>query len=135
MLNTNKTLLVTLAVVLTAGCASKPQVVVDPKSIKSEASYQRDMDECHSVSRNYDLSDQTTKNALLGAAGGGVAVAGVATAVAGAVFWPAIPFIAAGAVAGGATGGGLTKSGETAAREKILAACLKDRGYTTYDTN
>lgn len=76
MLKANKSLLVTLAVVLTAGCASQPQVVVDPKSIKSEASYQRDMAECHTIARNYDLSDQTTKNALLGAAGGGVVVAG-----------------------------------------------------------
>lgn len=76
MLKANKSLLVTLAVVLTAGCAFQPQVVVDPKSIKSEASYQRDMEECHTTARNYDLSDQTTKNALLGAAGGGVVVAG-----------------------------------------------------------
>lgn len=114
------------------GCASAPQVVIDPKSISNEAKYQRDMDECHSIARTYDLSQSTTKNAVVGGAVGGVAVAGVATAIAGAVFWPAIPFIAAGAAAGGLAGGGITKSGETTAREKILADCLTDRGYKTY---
>lgn len=118
-----------------AGCASAPQVVVDPKSITSEATYQKDMDECHRIAKSYDLSDTKTKNALLGAAGGGLVVAGVATAVAGAIFLPALPFIAAGATAGGLAGGGLTKSGETSAREKILAQCLKDRGYKTYSGN
>lgn len=122
----------TLAILLLSGCASAPQVVVDPRSISSEAKYQKDMDECHSIARSYNLSDTTTKNAAVGAAAGGVAVAGVATAVAGAVFWPAIPFIVAGTVAGGVAGGGLTKSGETSARENILADCLSDRGYKTY---
>lgn len=117
---------------LILGCASAPQVVVDPRSISNEAKYQKDMDECHSIARSYDLSDTTMKNAAVGAAAGGVAVAGVATAVAGAVFWPAIPFIVAGTAAGGMAGGGITKSGETAAREKILADCLTDRGYKTY---
>ena len=116
-------------------CASNPQVVVDPKSIKSELAYQRDMDDCHQIARTYDLSNASTQNALLGATGGGLAVAGIATAVAGAVFLPALPFIAAGATAGGLTGGGLTKSSETTAREKILAECLKDRGYKAYSPN
>lgn len=120
---------------LILGCASAPQVVVDPRSISSEAKYQKDMDECHSIARSYDLNDTATKNAVVGAAAGGVAVAGVATAVAGAVFWPAIPFIIAAAAAGGVAGGGITKSGETTAREKILADCLTDRGYKAYRPN
>lgn len=80
-----KTTSVLISIAL-AGCASAPQVVVDPKSITSEAVYQKDMDECHRIAKSYDLSDTKTKNALLGAAGGGLAVAGVATAVAGAIF-------------------------------------------------
>ena len=124
-----------LAGLLLSGCASQPQVVVDPKSITSESRYQQDMDECHKVSQNYDLSNATKTIAALGAAGGGLAVAGLATAVAGAVFLPAVPFIMAGATAGGIAGGGLTKSGETAAREKILSECLRDRGYRTYAVN
>lgn len=120
---------------LILGCASTPQVVVDPRSISNEAQYQKDMDECHAIARSYNLSDTTTKNAAVGAAAGGVAVAGVATAIAGAVFWPAIPFIAAGAIAGGTAGGGITKSGETTAREKILADCLQERGYKAYRPN
>lgn len=124
-----------LVALLVLGCASAPQVVVDPRSISNEAKYQKDMDECHSIARTYDLNDTTTKNAVVGAAAGGVAVAGVATAVAGAIFWPAIPFIVAGATAGGLAGGGLTKSGETTAREKILADCLTERGYKVYRPN
>lgn len=121
-----------LPALLATGCASKLQVIVDPKSIQNEAKYQADMDECHGLAKSYDLTDQTRNNALLGAAGGGIAVAGVATAVAGAVFLPALPFIAAGVAAGGLAGGGLTKSGETSAREKIWSECMKDRGYRTY---
>lgn len=117
---------------LLSGCASAPQVVIDPRSINSEAKYQKDMNECHSIARSYDLSDSTNRNAIIGASAGGVAVAGVATAVAGAVFLPAVPFIVAGATAGGIAGGGLTKSGETTSREKILADCMTDRGYKAY---
>jgi hypothetical protein len=121
-----------LAAALFVGCASGPQVVVDPRSITSEAHYRKDMSECQAIAQSYDRSTATGVNTVAGAAVGGTAVAGIATAVAGAIFWPAIPFIAAGAVAGGAAGGGMTKSGETASREKILADCLTDRGYKAY---
>ena len=114
------------------GCSTAPQVIVDPRSIKSEEDYRRDMDECHRLAMSYDKSDATTGNAAVGAAAGGITVAGIATAVAGAVFAPAIPFIAAGAAAGGTLGGGLSKGGETASREKIMAECLGDRGFRAY---
>jgi hypothetical protein len=42
--------------------------------------------ECTNLANTYDLSADTAKNAALGAAAGGVAVAGVATAVAGEQF-------------------------------------------------
>ena len=114
------------------GCASAPQVAIDPKSITDVGKYQKDMDECKSVAASYDLSAGVGKNAAVGAVTGGVAVAGIATAVAGAVFWPAIPFIVAGAAAGGTAGAGMTKGSETSARESILADCMTERGYKAY---
>lgn len=120
---------------LISSCASTPQVVIDPRSINSEAKYQKDLNECYSIARSYDLSDSTNRNAVIGATTGGFTVAGVATAVAGSVFLPAVPFIVAGAIAGGTAGGGLTKSGETASRENILADCMTDRGYKAYRPN
>lgn len=114
------------------GCASAPQVAIDPKSITDVSKYQKDMDECKSVATSYDLSAGVGKNAAVGAVTGGVAVAGIATAVAGAVFWPAIPFIVAGAAVGGTAGAGMTKGSETSARESILADCMTERGYKAY---
>jgi tRNA U34 5-carboxymethylaminomethyl modifying enzyme MnmG/GidA len=115
-----------------SGCASTTKVVVDPKSVTDGAKYSRDLNECTNLANTFDLSADTTKNAALGAAAGGVAVAGVATAVAGAIFWPAIPFIAAGTLLGGGTAGGMTNSDQGKARERILADCLTDRGYKAY---
>lgn len=117
---------------LLSGCASAPQVAIDPKSIKDTAKYSRDMDECRAVASSYDLSEGAGKNAAVGAAAGAATVAGIATAVAGAVFAPAIPFIVAGGAAGGTAGAGMTKSSETAARESILAECMTERGYKAY---
>lgn len=129
----NKTLLSILAgAALLQGCASSLNVAVDPGSVTDRVKYQEDYEVCKQVASTYDLSSDTTTNAALGAAAGGVAVAGIATAIAGAIFWPAIPFIAAGALTGGATGGGLTKGKEGAAREKIMAECLSQRGYKAF---
>ena len=115
-----------------AGCSSPPKVIVDPKSVSDSTKYNSDLNECTNLANTYDLSGDTTKNAALGAAAGGVAVAGIATAVAGAIFWPAIPFIAAGTLLGGGTAGGMTNSDQGKARERILADCLTDRGYKAY---
>jgi hypothetical protein len=127
-----RTMFVTITAVAVAGCASAPQVAIDPKSISDVAKYQKDMDECKSVAASYDLSSGAGKNAAIGAAAGGVAVAGIATAVAGAVFLPALPFIIAGAAVGGTAGAGMTNSSETSARESILAECMTERGYKAY---
>ena len=117
---------------IAAGCSSTPKVVVDPKSMGDSRKYNSDLSECTNLAKTYDLSEDTTKNAALGAVAGGVAVAGVATAVAGAIFWPAIPFIAAGTLLGGGTAGGMKNSEVGKARDRILADCLTDRGYKTY---
>jgi outer membrane lipoprotein SlyB len=132
MMDTRKVVSLILIISL-IGCASGPQIVVDPKSITDNEKYTKDMEECQTIAQTYDLSVES--NAVLGAAAGGVAVAGVATAVAGAVFAPAIPFIIAGALLGGGAGGGMTKAKETKAREKILSQCLAERGYKTYSTS
>lgn len=128
----SKFTLVVGCAVLAAGCASDPQLAVDPKSIVDTAKYEADKKECVAIAKNYDLSKNAVTNAAVGAAAGGTAVAGVATAVAGAVFAPAIPFILAGSAAGGALMGGSAKKKETAAREAILAQCMTDRGYKAY---
>ena len=117
------------------GCSTAPQVAIDPKSIVDTAKYEADMSECKTVAESYDLSSATGTSAVAGAAAGGVAVAGVATAIAGALFAPAIPFIIAGTLAGGGAAGGYSKAKETAAREKILADCMTERGYKAYAPN
>ncbi len=114
------------------GCASKPQVAVDPKSITDVQKYNKDKDECTAVAASYDLGEKAGKNAMIGGAAGAVGVAGIATAVAGAVFLPAVPFIVAGGAAGATAGGGMTKMEETKARENILAQCMTERGYKVY---
>jgi len=130
-----KKLIAGMLCVSIAGCAAGPQVAVDPKSITDTAKYESDMAECKAVAESYDLSSSTGKSAVVGAAAGGIAVAGIATAVAGAVFLPAVPFIIAGTAAGGGLAGGLSKNKETAAREKILAECMTERGYKAYTSN
>jgi hypothetical protein len=128
-----KIICVTLVVAVSvAGCASAPQVVIDPKSITDTQKYKADLDECNAIAKNYDLSGNAVKNAAVGAAAGGAAVAGIATAVAGAVFLPALPFIIAGSLAGGGALGGRAKQKEAKARQDILQQCMTDRGYKAY---
>lgn len=131
-MNLKRAVAIIPVIVTLAGCASAPQVAIDPKSITDTAKYQRDMDECKAVASSYDLSEGAGKNAAVGAAAGAATVAGIATAVAGAVFAPAIPFIIAGGAVGGTAGAGLTKTAETSARESVLAECMTERGYKAY---
>lgn len=132
MFSVSEKLFCLIIALVISGCASTPQVVVDPKTIANAEKYDTDLKECQTIAATYDLSSKTAGSAAVGAVAGGAAVAGIATAVAGAVFWPAIPFIAAGTLLGGGTAGGLSKSKETAARENILSECLADKGYKTY---
>ena len=121
-----------LAVILIGGCASKPQIAVDPRTIPNQAKYEQDLNDCTAVAENYDLTEGTAKTAIVGAAAGGGAAAGVAAAIAGAVFWPAIPFIAGAALVVGTGSGGVVKVKEADARETILSDCMTERGYKTY---
>lgn len=121
-----------LVFAILSGCASKPQIAVDPRTIPNKAKYEQDVNECTAVAENYDLTEGTAKTAIVGAAAGGGIAAGVATAIAGAIFWPAIPFIAGGALVVGTGSGGVVKVKEADARETILSDCMTERGYKTY---
>lgn len=121
-----------LATMFMFGCAVAPQVAVDPKSIVDKAKYKEDLADCRAVAQSYDLSGSSLKNAAVGAAAGGAAMAGVTAAVAGTVVGGAIPFILAASAAGAGLGGGTTKVKETGAREKIMAECMNERGYKAY---
>jgi len=126
--------LIALTALIISGCTntSKLQVVVDPSSVPDKTKYDVDAGQCINIAKSYDLTKQTVGNAAVAAVATGGAVAGVATAVAGAVFAPAIPFIIAGTLLGGGVAGDRVNKKELAAREKILADCLKDRGYKVY---
>jgi hypothetical protein len=133
-MTTQKIGLVAIMVFVISGCTntSKLQVVVDPATVVDKQKYDIDAGQCIEVAKSYDLTTQSTGNAAVGAVAAGGATAGVATAVAGAVFAPAIPFIIAASLLGGGVAGDRVNKKELAAREKILADCLKDRGYKVY---
>jgi outer membrane lipoprotein SlyB len=117
------------------GCASKPQIIVDPYSITDQEQYENDASECLTIARSYDLTGATSAKVVGGALIGGATVAGIATAVAGAVFAPAVPFIVAGGLAGGGLWGASSSKEERKAREKIMVQCLNERGYKSYETS
>jgi len=114
------------------GCASSPQIVVDPKSIRDVTRYDKDLTECKAVSEGYDASGATTGSALLGA-GAAVGTAALVLATGGLYLLPA-GIVAAGA-GGAAIGGGISKNKEGRAREKIWAECMAERGYKAYTSN
>lgn len=111
------------------GCASNPQVIVDPKSVTDGVKYNRDMAECKSISENYDASAATAGSAMLGA-GAGIGTAALVLATGGLYLLPAGVAVAGGG--GAAVGGGISQSKESQARERIWADCLNDRGYKAY---
>ena len=111
------------------GCASSPQVVVDPQSITDGIKYNKDMAECKAISENYDASSATTGSAVLGA-GVALGTAALVLATGGLYLLPAGAAAAGGG--GAAVGGGISKSKENAARERIWADCLTGRGYKAY---
>jgi hypothetical protein len=114
------------------GCASAPQVVVDPNSIKDAKKYENDYAECKAVADAYDVSGATTGSAALGA-GAAVGTAALVLATGGLYLLPG--GIAAVGAGGAAAGGGVSKNRESRAREKIWSDCLADRGYKAYTSN
>ncbi len=124
-----KKIILATVIVGVVGCASSPQVIVDPKSISDGIKYNRDMAECKTISENYDASAATAGSAMLGA-GAAVGTAALVLATGGLYLLPAGVAIAGGG--GAAVGGGISQSRENQAREKIWADCLNDRGYKAY---
>ncbi len=114
------------------GCASSPQVVVDPNSITDPKKYEQDFAECKAVAEGYDVADATAGSAALGA-GAAVGTAALVLATGGLYLLPG--GIAAVGAGGAAAGGGISKNREGRAREKIWANCLTDRGYKAYTSN
>ena len=129
MINFKKSLNILL--IFLVGCASSPQVVVDPKSIVDVQAYNKDNAECKSISEAYDASDATAGSALMGA-GIGIGTAALVLATGGMWLLPAGVAVVGGSSA--AVGGGISKSREGSAREKIWADCLTGRGYKAYSS-
>lgn len=127
----NKLVSIVLVASIT-GCATGPQIVVDPQSIKDVTKYDKDLAECKAISEGYDASGATTGSALLGA-GAAVGTAALVLATGGMYLLPA-GIVAAGA-GGAAVGGGISKNKEGRAREKIWAECMAERGYKAYTSN
>ena len=88
-------------------CATIPDYkpIVDTSSVSDSAKYQKDYQECETITNNVDYSDEKTVAALKGAAvGAGVVGVGVASTLAagGVVLAPVvIPIYAAAAFVGG----------------------------------
>lgn len=117
-------------VCVTAACATTPQLIVDPSSIRDQGKYAVDTQECTALADSYkgDTAGTTGKAALAG-----VAAAGLAALVVGPLVLPAT-LIAAGA-GGGLAGTSGDRRHLKQAREKILVQCMSDRGYKAYSAN
>lgn len=113
-------------------CASDPQIVVDPQSITDQAKYQKDLQECKTLSLTYTQDNEKTTGASIGA----VAALGTATAVlatGGMYLLPGGALVVAG---GGAALGSRSATGkEISTQEQIWAQCMGKRGYSAYTSN
>ena len=117
------------AVTLLSACATGPQLVVDPKSIKDSSQYVVDLNECIALSKGYDASNAKTGGAAVGALAG-LGTAALILATGGLYLLPAGAVLAAGG--GAALGSKSARNSESRAREQIQAACLNERGYKAY---
>jgi hypothetical protein len=131
-LQTNKKLRKILCLGITAtlaACATAPQLVVDPKSIKDSQQYVVDLNECKNISKGYDASAAKVGGAAVGAAAA-IGTAALVLATGGLYLLPAGIAVAAGG--GAALGSKSARNAESRAQEKIQAACLNERGYRAY---
>jgi hypothetical protein len=117
------------ALTLLSACATGPQLVVDPKSIKDSKQYTVDLNECIELSTGYDATGAKAGGAALGAAAG-LGTAALILATGGLYLLPAGAILAAGG--GAALGSKSASNSESRAREQIQAACMNERGYKAY---
>lgn len=115
--------------IVLSGCASAPQIVIDPQSITDMPKHNADMTECKAISEGYDASSATAGSAILGA---GVALGTVAAVLATGGMYLIVPGIAVAAGGGAAVGGGIGQSKENSAKERIWADCMNGRGYKAF---
>ena len=121
-----------LSCFMLSSCAGGPKIAVDPQSITDGEKYQKDLEECRIVSKNYDSTGSVAGSAAVGAlAGVGTIAAIIATG--GLYLLPAGAALAGGTGAG--IGGGISKNKESRAQEKIWANCMNTRGYKAYSSN
>ena len=119
-------------------CATIPDYkpIVDTSSVSDSAKYQKDYQECETITNNVDYSDEKTIAGLKGAAvGAGVVGVGVASTLAagGVVLAPVvIPIYAAAALVGGRSNSSKTNAEEQKMRAIVWNSCLKDRGYKVF---
>lgn len=114
-MHAGKTLLIAIAIALTAGCAANPKPIIDTKGVDKEL-LAEDWRECEIISQEVGIGEGVAKGSVFGAAVGGLAGAVQGDASEGAGF---------GAIWGGA------RSGLDADREKskVFKRCMKGRGY------
>lgn len=116
-------LLMSLALLLTVGCASDP--IVDQRGVDPEQ-YSLDMSECQSYADQVDTGKEAAKQAgMTGLVGGVLASAfergrGVRGLEEG---------VGAGATIGAARGVGKA----TSKKERVMNQCMRARGYIVYD--
>ena len=127
--NNMKKFICILILIVLSGCASAPQIVIDPQSITDMSKHNADMTECKAISEGYDASAATGGTALLGA---GLAVGTVAAVLATGGLYLLVPGIAIAGGGGAAVGGGIGMSKENSAKERIWADCMNGRGYKAF---
>ena len=116
---------------LLTGCSSV-NVVVDHTSIRNQARFEKDVDQCQTLAESYDLTNDKIHSAAVGAGGGAVTTIGLASAIVGTMHVPSMPFMLAGSLGGGSVLSGWSSHQENAAQERILTQCLTRKGYRAY---
>ena len=133
-----KRLLIPLLILQVIACATVPEYkpIVDTAAVTDSAKYQKDYQECKTITDTVDYSDEKTRAALKGAAiGAGVVGVGVATTLAagGIVLAPVVlPIYGIVALFGGKANKSKTYAEEQNLRAVVWNSCLKDRGYKVY---
>ncbi|MFQ5803295.1 MAG: hypothetical protein ACE5JQ_10410 [Candidatus Methylomirabilales bacterium] len=118
--------LLPVALLFAAGCASSYRPPVDPTFTTDSARYQKDLYECKQIAESYsdDVGKETGKGALIGGAIGAAGGAAIGAAVGAPGAGAAI-----GATTGAATGAAVGGTSAKSKYEKTYDACMRNRGY------
>ena len=118
--------LLPVALLLAAGCASSYRPSVDPTFTTDSARYQKDLYECKQIAESYsdDVGEETGKGALIGGAVGAAGGAAIGAAAGSPGTGAAI-----GAVVGVAAGSAIAGTSAKKKYEDTYDACMRNRGY------